>query len=194
MSSFNENLRESAVFNFSNAVTMVVDDSAFGLDLTAEALRGFGIQVRYSCYSAAEAIDVLKDHTVDLLLVDCEMPGMDGHELVRWIRNSGLEPNAYIPIIMTAGHVRKSKVGAVRDCGANYLVTKPFSAASLLERLIWVARDTRPFLEVGDYVGPDRRHRDSVPREEDERRSDMVALMKHKARTLAEAIEKAEAL
>lgn len=194
MSSFNENLRESAVFNFSNAVTMVVDDSAFGLDLTAEALRGFGIQVRYSCYSAAEAIDVLKDHTVDLLLVDCEMPGMDGHELVRWIRNSGLEPNAYIPIIMTAGHVRKSKVGAVRDCGANYLVTKPFSAASLLERLIWVARDTRPFLEVGDYVGPDRRHRDSVAREEDERRSDMLALMKHKARTLAEAIEKAEAL
>lgn len=194
MSSFNENLRESAVFNFSNAVTMVIDDSPFGLDLTAEALRGFGIQVRYSCYSAADAIDILKDHTVDLLLVDCEMPGMDGHELVRWIRNSGLEPNAYIPIIMTAGHVRKSKVGAVRDCGANYLVTKPFSAASLLERLIWVARDTRPFLEVGDYKGPDRRQRDAVPREHDERRSDMIALVNHKARTLAEAIEKAEAL
>jgi CheY-like chemotaxis protein len=194
MSSFNENLRESAVFNFSNAVTMVVDDSPFGLDLTAEALRGFGIQVRYACHSAADAIEVLKDHTVDLLLVDCEMPGMDGHELVRWIRNSGLEPNAYIPIIMTAGHVRKSKVGAVRDCGANYLVTKPFSAASLLERLIWVARDGRPFLEVGDYKGPDRRQRDSIPREEDERRSDMIALMQHKARTLAEAIEKAETL
>ena len=194
MSSFNENLRDSAVFNFSNAVTMVVDDSPFGLDLTAEALRGFGIQVRYACGSAAEAIDVLKDHTVDLLLVDCEMPGMDGHELVRWIRNSGLEPNAFIPIIMTAGHVRKTKVGAVRDCGANYLVTKPFSAASLLERLIWVARDARPFLEVGDYKGPDRRHRDSTPREENERRSDMIALKSHKARTLAEAIEKAETL
>lgn len=194
MSSFNENLRESAVFNFSNAVTMVVDDSLFGLDLTAEALRGFGIQVRYSCYSAAEAIDVLKDHAIDLMLVDCEMPGMDGHELVRWIRNSGLEPNAYVPIIMTAGHVRKSKVGAVRDCGANYLVTKPFSAASLLERLIWVARDARPFLEVGDYKGPDRRLRDSRPRDDDERRSDMVALKKLKARTLADAIEKAEAV
>lgn len=194
MSSFNENLRESAVFNFSNAVTMVVDDSPFGLDLTAEALRGFGIQVRYACYSAAEAIDILKDHTVDLLVVDCEMPGMDGHELVRWIRNSGLDPNAYIPIIMTAGHVRKTKVGAVRDCGANFLVTKPFSAASLLQRLIWVARDARPFLEVGDYRGPDRRYRDSAPRSDDERRSDMVALKTHKARTLAGAIEKAEAM
>jgi len=174
-SSFNENLRESAVFNLSNAVTMVVDDSAFGLDLTSEALRGFGIQVRYSCYSAADAIDILKDHTIDLLLVDCEMPGMDGHELVKWLRNSQLDPNAYIPIIMTAGHVRKSKVAAVRDCGANYLVTKPFSAASLLERLIWVARDSRPFLEVDDYKGPDRRFKPSTPREKDERRADMIA-------------------
>ena len=51
--SFTENLRESAVFNFSDAVTMVVDDSAFGLELTAEALRGFGVQVRYACANAA---------------------------------------------------------------------------------------------------------------------------------------------
>lgn len=190
----NENLRESAVFNLGEAVTMVVDDSAFGLDLTCEALRGFGVQTRYSCHSAADAIEILKDHPIDLLLVDCEMPGMDGHELVKWLRHSQLEPNAFVPIIMTAGHVRKTKVAAVRDCGANYLVTKPFSAASLLERLIWVARDARPFLEVGDYKGPDRRHRDSTPREENERRSDMIALKSHKARTLAEAIEKAETL
>jgi CheY-like chemotaxis protein len=191
-SSFNENLRESAVFNLSNAVTMVVDDSPFGLDLTTVALRGFGIQVRYPCFSAADAIKILEDHQVDLMLVDCEMPGMDGHELVRWVRNSGLEPNAYIPIIMTAAHVRKSKVGDVRDCGANYLVTKPFSASSLLERLIWVARDTRPFLEVGEYKGPDRRSREGRPRERNERRADMIALNNKKARSLAEAIEQAE--
>jgi len=173
--SFNENLRESAVFNLGEAVTMVVDDSAFGLDLTCEALRGFGVQTRYSCHSAADAIEILKDHPIDLLLVDCEMPGMDGHELVKWLRHSQLEPNAFVPIIMTAGHVRKTKVAAVRDCGANYLVTKPFSAASLLERLIWVARDSRPFLEVDDYKGPDRRFQTSVPREHNERRSDMIA-------------------
>ena len=176
MSSFGENLRESQVFNFGDAVTMVVDDSAFSLELTAEAMRGFGVQVRYSCESAAEAIDVLKDHPVDLLIVDTEMPGMDGHDLVRWVRNSGLEPNAFVPIIMTASHVRRSKVGTVRDCGANFLITKPFSAASILERLIWVARDNRPFLEVGDYRGPDRRFQPSTPRESEERRSDMIKL------------------
>lgn len=189
MTDLQEALRESAVFNLTGAVTMVVDDSPFGLDLTVEALRGFGIQTRYMCHGAGEAIEILKDHSIDLMLVDCEMPGMDGHELVRWLRNANLDPNSYVPIIMTAGHVRKTKVGAVRDCGANFLVTKPFSAASLLERIIWVARDTRPFLEVGDYKGPDRRFKETAPREEGERRSDMIKRAAFDAQQKAEAAE-----
>lgn len=176
-----EKLRDSAVINLTGAVTMVVDDSAFSRELTAEALRGFGVQIRYACSNGPDAIDILRDQPIDLLLVDCEMPGMDGCDLVRWIRNSGLEPNAYIPIIMTAGHVRRSKLAAVRDCGANYLITKPFSASSLLERLIWVARDNRPFLEVGDYKGPDRRRHKPKPLKEGERRADMIARARQEA-------------
>lgn len=187
--SFSENLRESAVFNFSDAITMVVDDSDFSLELTAEALRGFGVQVRYACSSAAEAIEILQEQPIDLLFVDTEMPGMNGHELVRWLRNSDLEPNAFVPVIMTAAHVRRSKVGAVRDCGANFLVTKPFSAASLLQRLIWVARDTRPFLQVGEYRGPDRRFSHTEPREHNERRADMQRLAAFNAELLARTAE-----
>ncbi len=157
MNGVGESLRESAVFNFAGAVTMVIDDSPFALELTAQALLGFGIKVRHSCNSAAQAIAVLRDRPVDLILVDCEMPGMSGYEFVRWLRRSGLEPNAFAPVIMTAAHVRRSKVSEARDCGANFLITKPFSAGVLLERIVWVARDARPFLEVGDYFGPDRR-------------------------------------
>lgn len=180
MSAVGEALRESAVVNLTGAVTMVVDDSSFSLDLTAQALLGFGIQTRYSCHSAAEAIEILQDHKIDLLIVDCEMPGMDGYEMVRWLRRSGLEPNAFVPVIMTAGHVRRSRVQAARDCGANFLVTKPFSASSLLERIVWVARDGRPFLEVGDYFGPDRRFRPGNPPGE-ERRADEIRRKAHEA-------------
>ncbi|WP_312147485.1 response regulator [Brevundimonas sp.] len=173
MNGVGESLRESAVFNFNGAVTMVIDDSPFALELTAQAVLGFGIKVRHACSSAAEAIAVLRDHPVDLILVDCEMPGMSGYEFVRWLRRSGLEPNAFAPVIMTAAHVRRSKVSEARDCGANFLITKPFSAGVLLERIVWVARDARPFLEVGDYFGPDRRFR-SEPWEGLERRSEEI--------------------
>lgn len=178
MSDPTEPLRDSAVFNLTDAVVMIVDDSPFSMEVTLQALQGFGIRVKYALKSPAEAMDILKTHPIDLLLVDCEM---DGHDLVRWLRRSGLEPNAYVPIIMTAGHVRRSKVADVRDCGANYLVTKPFSAAVVLQRILWVARDNRPFLEAGDYCGPDRRYQPSEPRDFNERRGDMVRLALQRA-------------
>jgi CheY-like chemotaxis protein len=181
-----EALRESAVINLTGAVTMVVDDSPFGLDITAGALLGFGIKTKYACHSAAEAIDILKDHPVDLLVVDSEMPDMDGYELVRWLRRSGLDPNAFAPVIMTAAHVRRSRVSEARDCGANFIITKPFSAASLLERIVWVARDSRPFLEVGDYFGPDRRFRPGRP-PGDERRADLIRKARFEAEKAAAA-------
>lgn len=181
-----EALRESAVINLTGAVTMVVDDSPFGLDITAGALLGFGIKTKYACHSAAEAIEILKDHPVDLLVVDSEMPDMDGYELVRWLRRSGLDPNAFAPVIMTAAHVRRSRVTDARDCGANFIITKPFSAASLLERIVWVARDSRPFLEVGDYFGPDRRFRPGRP-PGDERRADLIRKARFEAEKAAAA-------
>jgi len=163
MSGLGEALRESSVINLTGAVTMVVDDSPFALELTSQALLGFGIRTKYSCYSAAAAMEILADNPIDLLVVDCEMPEMDGYELVRWLRRSGLDPNAFAPVVMTAAHIRRSRVAEARDCGASFVITKPFSARTLLERIVWVARDSRPFLEVGEYFGPDRRFREAKP-------------------------------
>ena len=185
MSAVGEALREKAIINLTGAVTMVVDDSAFAADITSSALLGFGIKTRYSMRSAAEAIEILRETEVDLLVIDCEMPGMDGFELVQWLRRSG-PPNAFVPVIMTAAHIRRSMVNKARNCGANYIVTKPFSASSLLERIVWVARDNRPFLEVGEYFGPDRRFR-AGDAPGDERRSEMIRLAEFEAQKAANA-------
>lgn len=181
-----EGLRDSAVVNLGSAVTMVVDDAPFSLELTTQALMGFGIQTRWPCHSAAEAMDILKDHAIDLLIVDVEMPDIDGLDLVRWLRRSGLDPNAFVPVIMTGAHVRKDKLNRVRDCGANFLLTKPFSATTLLERIVWTARDGRPFLEVGDYFGPDRRFRRGDPPNGVERRADRIRQAEMEAARAAE--------
>ena len=190
MSSVGEALRETAIINLTGAVTMVVDDSSFSAEITTSALLGFGIRTRHACRSAPEAMSVLGEAEIDLLVVDCEMPGMDGFELVQWLRRSG-PPNAFVPVIMTAAHIRRSMVNKARNCGANYIVTKPFSAASLLERIVWVARDNRPFLEVGDYFGPDRRFRENgAPGEE--RRADVLRRAEFEARKALAAANAAE--
>ena len=177
-----EALRDTAVVNLSNAATMVVDDSPFSLQLTTACLLGFGIRTRHAITRPHEAVEILNETPIDLLVVDCDMPGMDGYELVRWLRRTKNQPNAFVPVIMTAAHVRRSKVLDARDCGANFIITKPFSAKRLLERIVWVARDERPFLEIGDYFGPDRRFRDDEP--DVERRSDRLRLAAHQAERL----------
>lgn len=186
MSGLGEALRHSAVINLTGAKTMVVDDSAFALEVTSQALMGFGIRTRHACQGAAEAMEILKEQTIDLLVVDCDMPGIDGFELVRWLRRSGLEPNAFVPVILTAAHIRRPRVTEARDCGASFIITKPFSSTTLLERIVWVARDGRPFLEVGDYFGPDRRFRSaSAPGEE--RRADLIRKLEFDARNATAA-------
>lgn len=188
MSGLGEALRDSAVINLAGAVTMVVDDSTFALDLTTQSLMGFGIRTRHACQSAGEAMEILKEQNIDLLVVDCEMPGIDGFELVRWLRRSGLEPNAFVPVIMTAAHIRRPRVAEARDCGASFIITKPFSATTLLERIVWVARDSRPFLEIGDYFGPDRRFRTTASPAE-ERRADLIRKREFEAAKAAKASE-----
>lgn len=191
MSDVGEALRDTAVINLTSAATMVVDDSSFGLDLTCQALLGFGIRTSYTCQSAAQAMEILADQPIDLLVVDCEMPSVDGYGLVRWLRRSA-QANAMTPVIMTAAHVRRSRIAEARDCGANFLVTKPFSAVTLLERIVWVARDMRPFLEVGDYFGPDRRVRELGPPAE-ERRAAEIRIAAFAAEQAAQAVIKGDA-
>lgn len=169
-SGFNPN----TVFNLGKAVVMVVDDNAFSLKLTTQTLLGFGIQVRHRCGSADEAMKLLQVATIDLLIVDAEMPGIDGYELVRWLRHAEIE-NSWVPIMMISGHTRESKVADARDCGANFILARPLVPSVFLERILWVARDPRRMLKAGGYNGPDRRFQELGPPEGvEERRAEVL--------------------
>jgi DNA-binding response OmpR family regulator len=168
-------LNMGTIFNLSRAVVMVVDDNPYSLRLTTQTLLGFGIKTRHLCNDAQSAVDILKTHPVDLLIVDCDMPGPDGYDMVSWLRRSNLEPNAYVPTLMISGHTRASQVTKARDCGANFIITRPITAGILLERILWMARDPRPFVNAGDYAGPDRRFKEEeLPEGQPERRADRL--------------------
>lgn len=50
-----------------------------------------------------------------------------------------------------------------RDCGANVVIRKPVSPQILFDRLAWVSRVQRPFIECESYIGPDRRFKSIGP-------------------------------
>ena len=170
----------TSIINLSKANILLVDESTFGLRLLEQMMKGFGVRSCYTCSSSLYAQDILRREPVDLIVVDCDMPELDGYDLIRWMRNSGLD-NAYTPVIMIAGHTKASKVKKARDCGANFIIARPFSPAVLLDRIVWIARDPRPFLESRDYAGPDRRFsEEGPPRGGAERRADRIKEAKAK--------------
>lgn len=145
--------------NFAAARALVLDGSAHGAEISVQMLKGFGVGRVVRCVTPAEALEGLARETMDLVLVDRDLAGHDGCAFVSRLRRSGLEGNATAPVILTMGHVRTSDLDRARDCGANFVLTKPFSPEVLFKRIVWLSRSQRQFIEAPGYVGPDRRCR-----------------------------------
>lgn len=149
--------------NLEHITVLLIDDNPQALDILSSVVQGFGVREQIRCSSAMEATHLIKHRRVDLILVDCAMPDMDGYDFVKWLRRETPSPMCATPVIMLTGHAASSKVMKSRDCGASFVVTKPLTPAVLLQRIRWLAKDERDFVQSEKYVGPDRRVRNLGP-------------------------------
>ena len=149
--------------NLEQITVLLIDDNPQALDILSSVVQGFGVKEQIRCGSAIEASEMLKQRQVDLILVDCAMPEMDGYDFVRWLRRETPRPTCQIPVIMITGHAANNKVMKSRDCGASFVVAKPLTPGVLLQRIVWLSADEREFIECETYVGPDRRVRNFGP-------------------------------
>lgn len=158
-----EPLHASTRINLEKVTVLLVDDSLPSLNLLAQVVVGFGIKNLTRAESAKAAQALLRDHTYDLIISATNMAGVDGYELVKWLRRGALEANRYLPVILVSGHTPPSQVFKARDAGANFTVAKPISPKVLLERILWAAKEERQFIECDAYLGPDRRFKNDGP-------------------------------
>lgn len=149
--------------NLDRTAILVMDGSPHGLEILVQILSGFGAKQVERAGSVRDAEKAFEQRTFDLVIADPDVPGEDGFRLLQRLRSSKREPNCYAPIILVTGHTRLSNVQRARDIGANIVVAKPVSSKVLLERILWVASDPRPFVEINDYIGPDRRFKFAGP-------------------------------
>ena len=116
---------------------LLVDDENINHILAKRIVRDdFKLE---SVYSGAEALQKLREQTVDLILMDIIMPGQDGFETFRKIREEGICPD--VPVIfVTAKEDDALKEKCLQE-GAKAYVTKPFSPVALLKTLREVLHD-----------------------------------------------------
>jgi two-component system cell cycle response regulator DivK len=111
---------------------IVVDDAPVNLKFAAAVLRGDGYTVRVAC-SAEEALMILHTMVPDLLLVDIQLPGMNGLELTRRLRQDPRTRKMLI-VVFTASAMADAQQQAF-DAGCDGFIAKPIDIRSLGQRL-----------------------------------------------------------
>ncbi len=156
-------LQPSTRINLERATVLVLDDNGPSLDILSQVVSGFGVNQLHRAETVKEAQALVASKTFDLIISDVQMPDVDGIEFINWLRREAPETNRYVPVILVTGHTRTTDIFRTRDAGANFTVAKPITPKVLLERIFWVAREERAFIECDSYVGPDRRFKYEGP-------------------------------
>jgi len=141
---------------------LIVEDNDASRRLVIELLRAAGFVNLSFARNAEEALDHLQNQAPDLMLLDWNLPGMSGLELVTLIRAAAHRPDVRIPdpalpVVMLTARQRANDVALARDAGISEFVVKPFSTSSLLKAISSALTRKRPALM--EAVSPERRRR-----------------------------------
>ncbi len=119
---------------------LLVEDEKFLCDTVAKSLRkqGYSLDV---CYDGDEARDKLSVEPYDLVLLDLNLPGMDGMSLLRYLR----EKDQKTPVLILSARSEISDKVEGLDAGASDYLSKPFHLAELEARVRSLLR--RPFTQ-----------------------------------------------
>jgi signal transduction histidine kinase/DNA-binding response OmpR family regulator len=125
---------------------LLVEDNAVNRKVARATLKGLGFEV-LEAENGQIALDAIARESVDLILMDMNMPVMDGLEATRRIRageGSGEFPGRR-PIVAMTANVLRDSVDACRESGMDDFVPKPFQRAQIIEVLArWLSAGTPP--------------------------------------------------
>lgn len=114
-----------------NARILLVDDVQDNIDILASLLALSGFENVQGTTDPFEVMDLQRTNDFDLILLDIQMPGIDGFEVMR--RLKALHPDTYLPVIaITAHHDYKARVIAA---GARDFIRKPFDYTDIAQRI-----------------------------------------------------------
>lgn len=119
---------------------LTVDDEPHVLKIMRAHLEDANYAV-LTATNGEDAIEMVRNHPeIDLVLLDRAMPGIDGLEVVRQLKQKG-SPHAHIPVIMQTAKVQDYDMYEGIDAGAINYLTKPYSREMLLATVENVLRD-----------------------------------------------------
>jgi len=161
---------------FSLTKVLVVDDEHYMRKVVRTLLMSIGVRTIYEAGDGAAGLEIVRTNSPDVVILDWEMPGLDGPAFVRTVRSPQTFPLPDIPIIMLTGHSERSRVEEAIKIGVHEFLLKPVSSKALSDRLFSVLARPRPLIQRGDYYGPAPRRLSAVKAEADKAVANLVML------------------
>jgi CheY-like chemotaxis protein len=106
---------------------LIVDDNAMNVDLVSYVLRADGVEVE-SAADASEATARIAAHRPDLILMDIQLPGVDGLELTRRLKADAA--TQHIVILALTAYAMKGDEERMRAAGCDGYIAKPIDVAT----------------------------------------------------------------
>jgi CheY-like chemotaxis protein len=151
-----------------NLRILVIDDDQHMRKVVRTMLASIGARKTYESCDALAGLEAIRDYMPDLVIVDWEMPMIDGAKFVRMVRSPGDFPLPDVPIIVLTGHADRWRVLEAARAGANEFLLKPVSTKALQDRIIAILGSPRPLIMRGGSYGP-------APREQATLKHDITA-------------------
>lgn len=129
---------------------LIVDDNEFNRIVAQDTLQQKATVTIVTASGAKEAIALMELHDFDVILMDIQMPGMNGYEATRFIRHHFLSPKKDTPIIALTASVLRTDLDKCKAAGMNSYIPKPFKPAQLLQG---IAQATNRILSIKPSVG-----------------------------------------
>jgi two-component system chemotaxis response regulator CheY len=116
-----------------NMKILVVDDFSTMRRIIKNLLKDLGFSNIQEADDGSTALPMLQQGDFDFVVTDWNMPGMQGIDLLRAIRSDESLKN--LPVLMVTAEAKKEQIVAAAKAGVNGYVVKPFTAATLKEKL-----------------------------------------------------------
>lgn len=139
---------------FAATKVLVVDDEHYMRKVVRTLLMSIGIRTVYEAPDGPAGLELIRSMAPDVVIVDWQMPGLDGAGFVRMVRSPDTFPFPDVPIIMLTGHGERSRVIEAIKIGVNEFLLKPVSSKALQSRMVSVLTKPRQVVKVGGYYGP----------------------------------------
>ncbi len=133
---------------------LIVDGNSYMRRLTRTMLMNLGAKSVIEVGDGLAALETIRICDPDVMLLDWDMPVLNGLEVMRIVRSPGVFPRPNLPIIMLTSRAYHSSIVQAMRAGVNEFLVKPTSPKALRDRLTSIVVKPRPMMKLGKHYVP----------------------------------------